>query len=121
MKWLIFIKWITTGLLIFICALWLSYFFDCLNKSEYHFFSENNYALNFIQWFKEISNRIFVFRFRFFDDNFYLDYFPGVILLAEILFVISLLVSIKLQKQKRKQYGLNFVSAYCVLLCCLIS
>jgi hypothetical protein len=75
---------------------------------------ENNYGLNFLKWFNEISNGTFVFRFRFFDDNFYLEDFALVSFLAEVFFIILLIVAAILQEKKRKQYILRLsISIIC--------
>lgn len=116
MKFLIYVKWAIITILIVIVVLWLSYFLDSLNKSQHHFFLENNYALNFLRWINKVSNGAFVLRVRIFDDNFYLEDFPGVSVFVEALFVILLLVAVILQKQKRKQYILKL----CISILCFV-
>jgi hypothetical protein len=115
-KFLIYIKWASIAVLTFIVVLWLSYFFDSLHKLQHHFVMENNYALNFLKWFNKMSNGAFVFRFRFFDDNLYLEDFPGVSVFAEVLFIILLLIIAIRQKQNRNQYILKLsISVICFI------
>ncbi len=116
MKLLIYVKWAIIAVLAIIVVLWLSYFLDSLNKSQYHLFQENNFALNFLKWINKASNGALVLRVRLFDDIFYLEYFPRVSVFAETLFVILLVIATALQKQKRKPYILKI----CISIVCFV-
>ena len=116
MKIFIYVKWAIITLLVFIVLLWLSYFFDSLNKSQHHFFLENNYALNFLKYINKVSNGTLSLPSKIFDDNFYLENFPGVSVFMEALFVILLVVAAVLQKKKKKQYVLKIcISIFCFI------
>jgi len=104
-KFLIYVKCAVIFVLIIIVVLWLSYFLDSIYKSQHVFFLKNNYALNFLQWIAKVSNGALIFRYRIFDDVFYLEDFPGVSLFTESIFVILLVVTAILQKQRRKRYA----------------
>lgn len=104
MKYSIYIKWTIAFVLAIIITLWLSYFFECLYKSQTHHFLESNWALNFINWISTSSNDVLVIHPNLFEDDFYLKDFPGFILFAEVFFIVLLLVAAIIQKQKRKRY-----------------
>ena len=116
MKFLNYVKWAIIAVLVVIVALWLSYFLDSLNKSERHFFLQSNYALNFLKWVNASTNGTLIIRTRLFDDNFYLEDFPGLSVFMEILFVILLVVSARIQKQRPKQYILKL----CISILCFV-
>src|SRR5438045_9682470 len=100
MKLLIYVKWAIIAVLAIIVVLWLSYFLDALNKSQHHFFVENNYELNFLKWITKVSTRALVLRLMLFDDNFYLEYFPCVSVFVYTLLVILLVVRVTLPQYK---------------------
>ncbi len=104
------------AVLFIIVILWAAYFLDSLNKSQHHIFEENNSALNFLQWINRVSNGKLILQSRFLEDNFYLEDFPRVSLLAEIIFINLLVVVAVLRKQKIKQYALKIcISILCFL------
>jgi len=115
-KFLIWVKSAIIVVLGIIVVLWLSYFLDSLNRSQHHFFLENNNALNFLRWINKVSNGALVLPVRLFDDNFYLENFPLVSVFAETLFVILLMVAAARQKHKRKEYVLKL----CISILCFV-
>ncbi len=115
-KLLMYARWAIIAVLAIIVVLWISYFLDCLAKSQNHFFLENNYSLNFLRWVNRITNSALVLRIGIFDDIFYLEEFPRISIFVEVLFVILLAVVATLRKQKRKQYILKL----CVSIICFV-
>jgi len=115
-KLLRYIKWVILTVLIVIILLWLSYFLDSLNKSQHHFFGENNSGLTFLNWVNKITKGALVLQTRLFDDNFYIEDFPMVSIVIEVLFIALLVFAAGLQRQKWKQYVLKI----CVSIGCFV-
>lgn len=105
-KRLIYIKWATIAVLVIIVILWLSYFSECVYKSERHLFDVSNDALDFLKWVAKRTNGALVVRPTLFDSEFYLLDFSALILFFEAIYVILLVAAGILNKNKRTLYAI---------------
>jgi len=73
-----------------ILLLWLSYFFACLYKIKSVSFTHENIIIAGLRKLLDISGGYLSIHFNIFDDEYYVEDFPGITLILEIIFIILL-------------------------------
>jgi len=101
-----YIKWAAIISLIIVCVFWLSYFFECVYLIQHHIYSDYNGSMKFLKWVSDILGGTFIIQNNLFGDEFYLKDFPGVIFIAEALFITLLVIAAFIRRQKGRQYAL---------------